>query len=145
MTYAFLKLLHILSMAAWLGAALWVPGDVKRSLARGGPHLGPLAERAGPAVRVDLVAGVATIATGLALMWRRGWLARPAMWIGAAFGFVLLALVAAVLVPAWNRIAARIAAGDVRGAEAVAPRLAAATGAGHLLWLVALALMVLPL
>ncbi len=145
MTYAFLKLLHLLSMAAWLGAAMWVPGDVKRSLARGGPHLGPLAERAGPAIRADLYAGIATVATGLALFWRRGWLARPALWIGAAFGVALLVLLASVLLPAWSRIAARLAAGDAEGAAAAAPRLAAASGAGHLLWLVALALMVLPL
>ena len=143
MTYAFLKLLHILSMAAWLGAAMWVPGDVKRSLARGGPHLGPLAERTGPAIRVDLWAGVATVATGLALMWRRGWLARGEMWVGAALGMVLLALVAAVLVPTWSRMESRIRADDAAGAGTAAPRLAVATGVGHLLWLVALSLMVL--
>ncbi len=145
LSYAFLKLLHVLSMAAWLGAALWVPGDVRRTLARGAPHLEPLAERGGAAIRLDLYAGIATVVTGLALFWRRAFLARPALSVGMALGIVLLLLVGFGVVPAWRRVADRLRAGDASGATAAAPRLAAFTGVGHLLWLVALALMVLPL
>ncbi len=143
--YHFLRLLHVLSMALWLAAALWVPVDVRRTLARGGVHLGPLAERGSAAIRLDLLAGIATVGTGLALLWRRGFLARHALWTGAAFGAALLALVAFGVVPTWRRLAARIGENDAAGASAAAPRLAALTGGARLLWLLALALMVLPL
>jgi len=142
--FSFLRLLHVLSMAAWLGALLWLTGDVRRSIALGGPHLAPAAERGETQVRLYGYAGFATALTGIGLLWRRAWLARPALWMGALFGFGMLALAVFGLLPAWRRTAARLAAGDAAGASATVPRLAAIAGAGHLLWVIALALMVLP-
>jgi hypothetical protein len=141
--YYLVKLLHVASMAAWLGAALWAPGDIRRAMARGKPDVDALAERVGPALRLDLWAGVATVVTGLVLF---AWTGRPRLGleIGGALGFGLLALVAAGIVPTWRRIATRLAAADEGGVAPLSHRFAALAGVGHVLWFLALALMVLP-
>ncbi len=141
--YYVVKLLHVASMAAWLGAALWAPGDVRRALARGKVDADALSEQVGPALRLDIGAGIATIATGLVLF---AWTGRPRLGleVGGALGFGLLALVAAGIVPTWRRIATRLAAGDEGGIAPLSRRFAALAGVGHVLWMLALALMVLP-
>ena len=141
--YDVVKLVHVASMAGWLGAALWVPGDVRRTLARGKVDAGGLAERAGPALRLEVGAGILTVLTGLGLF---AWIGRPrlGLMLGGALGIALLVLGAFAVLPAWKRIATRLAAGDEAGAAPIARRLAAFAGVGHVLWLLALALMVLP-
>jgi hypothetical protein len=143
MAYALLKLLHVLSMATWLGAALWIPGDVKRTVAAGGDPAA-LGARVRPALALDLGAGLATIVTGVLLLFVHGLPLRTGLEAGSALGILLLALVAAAIRPAWKRVEAALAAGDRTAAAAGARRLAALSGVGHLLWLAALALMVLP-
>jgi hypothetical protein len=143
MTYDLVRLLHVLSIAAWLGSALWVPGDVRRTLASGG-DLAALRARVRPALALDLVAGLAAIVTGTALLALHGLPLRNGLQVGAGLGILLLALVGAGVRPAWLRVAARADAGDAPGARAAAGRLAALAGVGHVLWLGALSLMVLP-
>jgi hypothetical protein len=143
MAYHVLQLLHVLSMATWLAAALWIPGDVKRTVASGGDATA-LRARARPALVLDLAAGIATLVTGVALLLLHGLPLRRGLEAGAALGILLLALVAAGIRPAWKRIESALAAGDRAAAAAGARRLSALAGVGHLLWLAALALMVLP-
>jgi uncharacterized membrane protein len=142
MAYQLVLLLHILSMAAWLGSALWLPGDVKRTLAAGG-DAAALRARVRPALALDAIAGVATVATGLGLAALHPPV-RIGLWIGAAFGIGLLGLVLGGVRPAWGRVAARLEAGDAAGARQAARPLAALSGVAHLLWLAAVSLMVLP-
>jgi len=143
MTYDLLKLLHVLSMATWLAAALWMPGDVKRTVASGGDSAA-LRARARPALVLDLVAGIATLVTGVVLLVLHGTPLRTGLEAGAALGLLLLALVAAGIWPAWKRIESALVAGDRAAAAAAARRLSALSGVGHLLWLATLSLMVLP-
>lgn len=143
MTHDLLKLLHILSMATWLAAALWVPGDVKRTVAGGGDPAA-LGARVRPALALDLAAGLATIVTGTFLLVQHGMPLRTGLEAGSALGILLLALVAAAIRPAFRRVEAALAAGDRAAAAAGARRLSALAGVGHLLWLAALSLMVLP-
>jgi uncharacterized membrane protein len=143
MLYDLLKLLHVLSMAAWLAAALWIPGDVKRTVASGGDSTA-LRSRVRPALALDLAAGVSTLVTGVVLLLLHGLPFRRGLEIGAALGLLLLALVAAAIWPAWKRIESSLVAGDRAAAAAGARRLAALSGVGHLLWLATLSLMVLP-
>jgi hypothetical protein len=143
MAYSLVLLLHVLSMSVWLGAALWFPGDVKRTLAAGG-DLAALRARVRPALALDAIAGVSTVATGLGLAAIRPPM-RVGLWIGAAIGIALLGLVLAGLRPAWGRVAARLEAGDAAGAREAARALSPLAGVAHLLWLAALSLMVLPL
>jgi hypothetical protein len=142
MLYDLVRLLHILAMATWLGAALWIPGDVKRTLAAGG-DAAALRARGRPAMLLDLFAGIATVITGLALAGLHGAM-RVGLMVGSGLGLVLLVVVIAAQWPAWTRIAARLDAGDLAGARAGAGRLAAVSGIAHVLWLLTLALMVLP-
>jgi hypothetical protein len=144
--HSLLVFLHVLSMALWLGAALWVTGDVRRALALGRPHPDALADRVRPKLGLDAAAGLATVVTGLLLMWEMS-MTRPR--IGIAAGFVLalvrLGLLAAVR-RAWRSIAARLAQGEaVEAGDPAARRMSMLAGMAHGLWLLALAGMVFPI
>lgn len=141
-----LLFLHILAASTWLGAALWVPGDVRRSLARGRAGAEGLAARTGPALWLDLGAGAVTIVTGILVLGMDGF-SHPRFGIMA--GLVLsvgrFLLVAFALVPAWARIRQRITAGeDPASSQPLARRMAMFGGIAHTLWALALAGMVFP-
>lgn len=135
--------LHVLSAAAWLGASIWTPGDVRRSLALGQPATGALPQRVRPALTLDLWAGIATLFTGIALVALQG-AGAPRAGILVGFGAVLIRLVLLVLgiQPTWRRVEVAIDAGDLAAASVPARRLAMLGGIGHLLWVVALSGMV---
>jgi hypothetical protein len=139
-----LLLLHILSASTWLAAALWVAGDVRRTLALGRPHLAALPDRVTPALGLDLWAGVATVLTGLLVLVYLGGHPRPGIMIGLVLALLRLGVVAAALRPAWGRLSARISAGeDVPSGDPAARKLGMWSGIGHTLWLATLATMVL--
>jgi len=136
--------LHVLAAAAWLGAALWTPGDVRRTLALGRPHVEALLGRAAPTLALDLWAGAVTLLTGIAAIGLEGGVPRIGILVGFAAALVRLGLAALGLRPAFRRVAAAVAGGDLAAAQAPARRLAMISGMGHLLWVVALAGMVFP-
>jgi hypothetical protein len=139
------RFLHVLCMAAWLGASLWLAGDARRSLAAGGAEALAFTRRARAALGLDRAAGGLTILTGLALLHFSGvWPnVRTGLWLGMALAVVRAALTDAALRPAVRRIAAGLEAGAAPAALLPeAKRLAAFSGAGHLAWLAALAGMV---
>ena len=135
---------HVLAAATWLGAALWTPGDVRRTLARGKPHADLLSSRALPAVWLDVWAGVATFVTGAIAVGLEGGRPRTGIMIGMAAVLVRLALAALVLLPAWKAVGRAVARGELDAAQRPAKRMAMYSGIGHLLWVVALAGMVFP-
>jgi hypothetical protein len=140
---AVLLFLHVLSAAAWLGAALWLPGDVRRTLARGRPHVEALGARAGPALGLDLAAGLATIVTGLALWGYEGFGHRMGIELGFAASIVRVLVAWFAVRPAWAAVQAAIApSADLAAADAPARRLGMLSGIAHVLWLVALAGMI---
>jgi hypothetical protein len=134
--------LHVLAAATWLGAALWTPGDVRRTLARGKPHADLLSSRALPAVWLDVWAGVATFVTGAAAVGLQGGRPRVGIMVGMVAVLVRLALAVLVLLPAWKAVGRAVGAGDLTAAQRPAKRMAMCSGVGHLLWVVALAGMV---
>ena len=140
------RLLHVLSMAAWLGATLWLAGDARRSLPAGPAEARAFVERARRALGLDRWAGLATILTGLALLhFAHLPSIRPGLWLGLALAVGRAGLSDALLRPALRRISAGLDAGQAPAALAAeARRLAALSGAGHLAWLVALCAMLLP-
>ncbi len=144
--HASLVFLHVLSIAAWLAAALWVPGDVKRALAVGGPHPGALAASVRPQLGLDAAAGIAAVVTGLLLMWETS-MTRPRLGIalGIAFALVRLGLLASMR-RAFRALAARVAAGEpVAPGDPSARRMSMLAGIAHLLWALALGGMVFPI
>jgi hypothetical protein len=139
------RFLHVLSMAAWLAAALWLAGDARRSLTAGGAEALAFTRRARAAVGLDGAAGGLTILTGLALLHFSGiWPnVRTGLWLGMALAVVRAAITGAVLRPGVRRITAGLEAGQAPSALLPeAKKLAAVSGVGHLAWLVALAGMV---
>jgi len=140
-----LVFLHVVSISAWLAAALWVAGDVKRALVLGGAHPGVLAASVRPKLGLDAAAGIATIVTGLLLMWEEA-IARPRLGItaGVVLALVRLGLLASIR-RAFRSIAARVAAGEpVPAGDPSARRMSMLAGIAHLLWALALAGMVFP-
>jgi hypothetical protein len=136
-------IVHVLSAATWLGAAIWTPGDVRRTLALGKPHLDTLPRRVKPAMALDLWAGIGTLVTGIVAIGLQGGVPRAGVMVGLAAVLVRLAVLTPAMRVAFRRVEAAVGAGDVGAAEAPARRLGMLGGLGHLLWVVALAGMVL--
>ncbi len=80
------RFLHVLSISLWIGAALWVAGDVRRTLAAARADLDALGKRARPMLALDAAAGIATILTGVLLLLAEG-VTRPRA--GIVLGFLL--------------------------------------------------------
>ncbi len=139
------RFLHILVAAAWLGAALWTPGDVRRTLALGKPYSEALPRRARPALWLDLWTGVATLLTGIALIALvENGMPRIGVLVGLGAVLVRLVVLALGMRPAYLAVETSMAAGDLAAAQTPARRLAMFAGIGHLLWVIALAGMVFP-
>jgi hypothetical protein len=141
-----LSFLHVLAVALWLGAALWVAGDVRRTLALGRPHPDALAARVRPALGLDAAAGIATIVTGSLLVWQQQ-LGMPRLGITAGIVLALVRLgVLAGLRRSWRAVASRLQAGEpVAAADPAARRMSMLAGVAHALWALALAGMVFPI
>jgi hypothetical protein len=139
------RYLHVVSMASWLGAALWLAGDARRSLGASPEAAHAFLRRARASLRLDRWAGLATLVTGAALIhFTRVWPALPLpLLIGMVLGVARLGLADAALRPALGRLAVRLEAGEPPGTLLpVAGRLAMLSGIGHLVWLGALAGMI---
>jgi hypothetical protein len=146
MLHSLLVFLHVLAISTWIGAAIWVAGDVKRALAMGKPHVDALAARIRPALGLDAAAGIAAIVTGALLMWEEG-MGHPRFGItaGIVLALVRLGLLAAMR-GAWRGILARIRAGEtVAATDPAARRMSMLSGIAHTMWLLALAGMVFPI
>jgi uncharacterized membrane protein len=137
--------LHILFISVWIAGLLWLPGDVKRTLALGKPHVDALVARMRPALGLDAIGAVGTFASGILIMWAESW-APPRPGIAAGVLFAIARAFALWIV----RRTARQVAGRVQAGEAVAPtdpavkRMGMVSGIAHLLWVLALAGMVFP-
>jgi hypothetical protein len=143
--HSLLVFLHVLSISVWIGAALWVSGDVSRGLGLGRPHVDTLAASIRPKLGLDAAAGIATVVTGALLMWEEA-LGKPRL--GLTIGIVATVVrlgVLAGLRRAWKSIAERLANGEaVERRDPAARRMAMLSGIAHTMWLVALAGMVFP-
>jgi hypothetical protein len=143
--HSLLVFLHVLSIAVWMAAALWVSGDVSRALALGRPHVDALAARVRPKLGLDAAAGIATVLTGALLMWEEH-IGRPrtGLTVGIVATLVRLGLLAA-LRRRWKDLAERLGRGEqVETRDPAARKMAMFSGIAHTLWLVALAGMVFP-
>lgn len=110
------RLLHFVFMAMWIGVAMSMPGDVKRSFADGVPgqrELELLAGRGRLAGVVSTVGGVGTILTGLAMIFLLGGFGSvsAAIHIGLLLA-ILLAVVGGVLIGGtWNKLMTKLQSG----------------------------------
>lgn len=145
MLHALLLFLHVASIAAWLAAALWIAGDVRRALALGRPHVDALGARLRPALRLDGLAAAGAFVTGGLIIWEAHiGMPRPGLLAG-----ILLAVGRAAALAAmrgrWKAIQARLQAGEaVPADDPAARRMSMLAGIAHTLWLLALAGMIFP-
>ncbi len=145
MLHAF-RLLHVLSITTWLAASLWLASDARRSLAAGGAEANAFVGRARKAVKLDKLAGILTIVTGLGLIhFAQAWPLRGGLWLGIVMATLRAGLTDAVLSPSVRKIAAGLEAGQAPADLApLAGKLATMAILGHVAWLLALTGMVLP-
>lgn len=107
--YATVRLLHLASMAVWLGAGLLAPQDVRESLERGPTGVDALMPRLRRTARVMNASAYATVASGLGLIaLGRGWATPAPIWCG--LGLTLLAILI-------GRVLIRPAVGAIVGAR----------------------------
>lgn len=128
-------LLHVLTAAAYFGLSLGLP-NWARALATGARA--DVAVQGGRTVRSMTGALIATFVFALVAFVLGGAFRVYGPTFHASLGLfvVLLGVHFALLVPAWNRLAA--------GDDAARGRLGMATGLAHTLWLVLLVLMFWP-
>ena len=139
------RYLHVVSMASWLGASLWLAGDARRSLSAGPEATRAFLQRALASLKVDRWAGLATLFTGAWLIHvTRVWPALPLpLLVGITLGIARAGLTDGLLFPTVRKLAARLEAGESPATLLpVAGRLAMLSGIGHLVWLGALAGMI---
>ncbi len=137
--------LHILSIAGWLAATLWLASDVRRTLVLGKPHVDALQGRILPQLGLDSAASVSVFASGILIMWAESWSPpRPGIAVGILFAIGRAGVLGAV------RGTIRKVVGRAQAGETFSPgdpalrRVGLLSGVAHALWLLALAGMVFP-
>ena len=139
-----LRTVHLISMATWFAAALFMPGDVRRTLESPNSDLELLRGRANRAVRLATVFSWATLLSGIALIFAVGGFGEVPPPIHISLLLALVAIgVGAGLGSTWRKIDAELQKGTPRDQVApMAKKLAMFSGIFQLLWLVILLLMV---
>ncbi len=136
------RFLHVLGMATWLAASLWLAADAKAALALGPEAVRTFVRRGRLAVRLDQAAGVFTILTGACLVhfanvWPN---LRHGLWMGIVLAVVRAGLMGALVSPSLRRMGAGLDAGQPPASlEPLAARLALGSRLGHAAWVLALA------
>ena len=148
MLYSGIKFLHILAMATWIGAAAVAPLGMRRSLELGTGHAVECVRRLRAATTLIVIAALATVVTGFALMqFSGGWSGQPTR-IRAGTGLTLLVFLlgATASRPTLNRLRAHFAAGgDAASARPLRRQFLSIAALEMSLRTVVLALMVFPL
>jgi len=108
------RFLHVLAMASWLAASLWLASDARAALALGPGAVRSYVRRGRLAVRLDQAAAVLTILTGAGLLhlikvWPN---LRHGLWLGIVLAVVRAGLVGALVSPALRRMGAALEAGQ---------------------------------
>jgi hypothetical protein len=145
------RTLHFLFMAVWIGAAMMMPGDVKRSFAEGvpsTPELQTLRARIRLGSTVAIVGGWGTVLSGLGLIFGVGGFAAvpKAIHIALLLAIALIALGALGLGRTWAQLQKEL--GDEGGgalneeAQRLLDRYRAASMIFKTIWTLILILMV---
>jgi len=138
-----LTVLHIALAAAWFGHKLLVPGDIKAST-RADADPTAFVARLKRAERVGQLTGVGTLLAGVGLAFAvDASTVGYGVWIGATLVVATIALGAIAARPASNQLREAAVTGDRVSATVAGKRLNRILGLESLLWLGALAGMVI--
>jgi hypothetical protein len=139
-----LKILHIALAAAWFGHKLLVPGDIRTSAQAGRDASALFLERLRRAERFGILTGLGTLAAGIGLAFAvDASTVGYGVWIGSTL--VVIALVAGGIFarPASKQLRSAVATGDRVAAVVAGNRLNRVLAVESLLWIGALAGMVI--
>ena len=142
--FSILRAVHLLAMGLWFGGALFFAGDIRRTLARGAPHVDLLVERVDKVLRMSIIAGFLTIGTGFGMVFIMGGMKVLPIRMHVGTGLALMALVleVAVLGPAFAKVTRALADQKLDDARAAAKKLAPLVGIEHALKLAAFVTMI---
>lgn len=142
--YAAVRLLHFLGMALWFAAAATITSDIRRTIARGQPHTEMLASRVERSLSFSAIGAIASIGSGLVMIFAMGGFGaiRPTIHAGFGLALVTLALEMFLLKPTVGRLGEALAANDVKLTKELPGKIGMFAGITHLLKLVILVLMV---
>lgn len=138
---------HVLAMAIWFGGGFGLPGDIRRTLARGKPHTELLAGRVNRALALTTWSSLATIGTGLGLVFAKGGFkaVSPRIHAGLALALVAFAIHLLIVRPKASQLEKALATGEGKDLRSIQRRIGMATGIDHLLKTIVLLLMVIPI
>lgn len=139
-----IRIVHLLSMAVWFALPLMIAGDLKRSLAAGKAAAEAAVARVERTLAISSAGAVATIVSGLIMIFALGGFGAISPRIHAGFGLalLLLALEFFVLKGAVGRAGEAIGGGKPEEAQPFVARVGMVGGISHLLKLIILVLMV---
>lgn len=137
-----LVILHVITAAAWFGLGLRITSQA-RSVVEAGPDAGQaLASATGRTISLMNIFVVLTLVFSLGALFAGGGFERYGWPYHTSITLILLLLGVQFFVIRrnWSNLTAALGS-DASAAQSAAKRLAAGTGAGHLLWLTTLVLM----
>ena len=139
-----LKIFHIAFAAPWFGGTLSTVGDIRRTIALGAPHLGPLHARLRRIGLIARISGLATLLSGVGLIFYFGGFAKVATRFHIALGLTILsAVVGVVIAKTTDSLIAQGESADQATLQPLAKRIAMFSGIFQLLWFVNLCIMVI--
>jgi hypothetical protein len=139
------KLIHVLSIAIWFGPKLLVPADLRRAIADGAAAMEAAVRRINLVQKVTIAASMATLASGLAMIFLYGGFSAVPLRIHIGFGLTLaiFGLGAFGVDKTWARIRTGVKEGKDRSElDAWARRLSFLMTLENVVWLAILLLMV---
>lgn len=143
-----LKILHIAAASIWIGGGLNAPRDIRRTLTLGPPHPAELMPRLRAIAGLMNASALATLVTGLALVFAAGGFARVPHRIHVSLALTLLAFAAGrwLIRPVLGEIAHAIktAPVDSTTVDRIMVRFRLVNGVEHALRLAVLVMMVYP-
>ena len=144
MLIALLRFLHILFAAAWFGHKLLIPGDIRRSTGSGGSTDDGFLHRLARAERLGIISGLGTVLFGGALAFEIGIdTVDIGVWIGTVLAVAAIGVGAIAGRPVVERLRTAVNNGQRTDAAAAGAQLNRILGAESLLWVGALAAMVI--
>jgi hypothetical protein len=139
-----LKIIHIALAAAWFGHKLLVPGDIRASVRSHGGDAQPFLDRLKRAESLGVATGLGTVVAGGALAYVVDASTIGAgVWVGATLVIVAIAVGAIFARPRSRRLRMAVESGDRVSAAAAGNQLSRILNIEELLWIGALAGMVI--
>lgn len=136
-----LLIVHIASAAAWFGHKLMVPRDIRMSL-RSGDVASAMVERMRGMARLGIGSALGTAFSGIGLLWLAGWSASTTLGLGIFAAIAAIVVGASRARPAWEAVERAVEHGDLATGGAFGRRFSAWLHLESVLWMAALAAMV---